>query len=236
MKVPTIQRRYKLLFCGAGLLAFVLAFAMGLRAADERFDLKVRQDFFAGFAGDKVALVRGMSAADAVLKQNPKDAEAMVWHGTGLFSQAGAAFRAGDQDSGMELFTKAMTEMDAAVDLEPNRIAVRIPRGAVLLKASVYMPQEVAASLIEKGISDYEKAYDIQKDHLADMGEHPRGELLFGLADAYSRLGNTAKAQVYFQRVTADMKGTVYASRAAKWLETKSLTKPESGCVGCHIK
>jgi len=133
MKVPTIQRRYKLLFCGAGLLAFVLAFAMGMRAADERFDLKARQDFFAGFAGDKVALGRGMSAADAVLNQNPKDAEAMVWHGTGLFSQAGAAFRAGDQDTGMELFTKAMTEMDAAVDLEPNRIAVRIPRGAVLL-------------------------------------------------------------------------------------------------------
>jgi tetratricopeptide (TPR) repeat protein len=236
MKVPTIQRRFAVLFGGAGLIAFGLSFANGIKAAEERFDAKVRQDFFAGFAGDKAALARGMSVTEAALKENPKNAEAMVWHGTGLFSQAGAAFRAGDQDNGMELFTKAMTEMDDAVALEPNRIAVRIPRGAVLLKASVYMPEEVAAPLIEKGISDYEKAYDIQKDRLAEMGEHPRGELLFGLADAYSRLGNTAKAKVYFERVATDMKGTVYGTRAAKWLETKSLTKAESGCVGCHIK
>src|SRR3954453_19352517 len=115
-----------------------------MKGTDERFDAKVRQDFFAGFAGDKAALARGMATSESILKDKPNHAEALVWHGTGLFFQAGAAFRSGDQEKGMELFTNAMKEMDEAVALEPNRVAVRIPRGASLLKASVYMPEEVA--------------------------------------------------------------------------------------------
>lgn len=236
MKVPTIQRRWAYVIGGTALLAFCLAFAAGMRAADERLDMKVRQDFFAGFGGDKAALDRGMAETEAVLKQDPRNAEAMVWHGTGVFSRAGAAFRSGDSETGQALFMKAMEEMDKAVDLAPDRVGVRIPRGAALMKSSLYMPDEVGRPLLEKAVTDYEKALEIQKARLDQLGDHPKGELLFGLADSYARLGQTDKAQAMFERVAKEMNGTEYAKRASKWLTTKSLTKAESGCYGCHVK
>jgi len=53
--------------------------------AQPRFDMQVRNDFFAGFGGDVAAFDRGMKACEQVLAQNPKHAEALVWHGGGVF-------------------------------------------------------------------------------------------------------------------------------------------------------
>jgi len=77
------------------------------------------------------------------------------------------------------------------VALAPDNVAVRIPRGAVLLTASHYIPDAgVARPLIADGVADYQRTYDLQKEYFATLGSHPRGELLFGLAEGYSRLGD----------------------------------------------
>src|SRR5580704_13597512 len=123
-------------FAIAGAIAFLIGFLSTIRSApaqEQRFDMKVRQDFFAGFAGDKEAMARGMKAAEEALATDPKNAEAMVWHGSGVLSEATQAFRAGDQPKGMEFWTRGLKEMQTAVDLAPDNVAVRIPRGAVLL-------------------------------------------------------------------------------------------------------
>ncbi|HJX85000.1 MAG TPA: hypothetical protein VJ723_11705, partial [Candidatus Angelobacter sp.] len=57
--------------------------------AQERFDLKVRNYFFAGFLGNDAALEKGMKICEAALAANPKDAEAMVWHGSGVYFRSG---------------------------------------------------------------------------------------------------------------------------------------------------
>jgi hypothetical protein len=125
--------------------------------------MKVRNDFFAGFAGDKEALARGMKACEEVLASDPKNAEAMVWHGSGTLSQATQEFQGGDQQKGIGLWTRGLKEMQTAVDLAPDSVAVRIPRGAVLLTASHYLPSpQMAKPLIEAGVSDYQRTYDIQ--------------------------------------------------------------------------
>jgi hypothetical protein len=114
---------------------------------------------------------------------------------------------------------------------------VRLPRGAVLLTGSRMMTnQEAARPLIERGVSDYEFAYSRQKDQLAELGEHPRGELLFGLADGWSRLGDQQKASFYFERILAGMAGTEYANRASVWIKNKALPLEKTGCIGCHVK
>src|SRR5215469_16699096 len=173
--------------------------AVAVLAAQDRFDLKVRNYFFAGFAGDANSLQQGMKMCEEALATDPKNAEALVWHGTGVLFAAGQAFRTGDQQKGGELWQRGLKEMDDAVELAPDNIAVRIPRGAVLLNASHYLPgPEMARPLIEKGVSDFEKAYDLQAPQLASLGTHPRGELLIGLADGYSRLGNQERAYVWF--------------------------------------
>src|SRR5581483_738827 len=92
--------------------------------AQERFDLIVRNDFFAGFQGDHEALARGMAKAEEALAANPKFPEAMVWHGSGTFYLSGEAARNRDFPKAAELYQKGMAEMAAAVALAPDSVAV----------------------------------------------------------------------------------------------------------------
>src|SRR5215469_13356050 len=102
------MRRKRVLMAIAGGGAFLVGFLSSISSAhaQERFDLKVRQDFFAGFAGNQDALDRGMKACEDTLATNPKNAEAMVWHGSGVLFEAGKYFQSGDQQKGMEFWTR----------------------------------------------------------------------------------------------------------------------------------
>ena len=224
------------------MMAWLLA--VGLTAStqnapnlDARFDMTVRTDFFAGFAGDEARLKKGMDACEQTLAANPKHAEALVWHGSGLAFQAGMAFQKGDTQTGFELWTRGMSEMDTAVALAPENVGVLIPRGAVLFQASRNMQPQMAKQLIEKAVGDYEKTLAIQTaaGSFDTLGDHPKGELLFGLAEGYSRLGQPEKARIYFERLTKDAPGSGQAPRAKEWLATGTLPKGTPlGCVGCH--
>jgi|SRR5579871_1004810 len=230
------MRRKKLKLTIAAVIAFLVGFLSTIRSApaQERFDLKVRNDFFAGFAGDKDALTRGMKACETALAENPKNAQALVWHGGGLLFQAGTAFQGGDQQKGMELWPRGLKEMQTAVDLEPDNVAVRIPRGATLLASSRFTPPEFGKPLLVDGVADYQRTYDLQKAVFATLGSHPRGELLFGLAEGYSRLGDEANATKYFEQIKRDLPDTAYAKRADLWMQNKSLPVAQTGCIGCH--
>src|SRR5204863_152327 len=91
------------------LIAWIVSWVLSIVVAGatqapppERFDLVVRTDFFAGFAGDQTRLDKGMEACERALAENPKHAEALVWHGSGLAFRAGMAFQRGDAQTGME--------------------------------------------------------------------------------------------------------------------------------------
>jgi hypothetical protein len=225
-------------FAIAGVLAFLIGFLSTIRSApaQNRFDLKVRNDFFAGYAGDKEALARGMKACEAALAADPKNAEAMVWHGSGVLAEAQGLFASGNAQKAMPVWMRALQEMQTAVDIAPDNVGVRIPRGAVLLTASHYIPDaSIAKPLIVDGVADYQHTYDLQKEYFATLGTHPRGELLMGLADGYSRLGDQDKATMYFDEIASTLPDTAYAKRANAWKETKSLPVEQTGCVGCHV-
>jgi TolA-binding protein len=66
------------------------------------------------------------------------------------------------------------------------------------------------------------------------LGTHKSGELMIGMADAYARLGQQEKAQQWFERIQKDLPGTPYAKSAGAWLETKTLTPRQAGCLSCH--
>ncbi len=201
----------------------------------QRFDMVVRADFFAGFAGSEERLAKGMAACERTLAADPANAEALVWHGSGLAFNAGMAFRKGDQETGMALWQRGLQEMDAAVAMAPENIGVLIPRGALLLQATMNMPPELARPLLEKAVGDYEHVLALQSSYFDTLGDHPKGELLFGLAEGFSRLGNTEKARRYFNRLIADAPTSGQAPKAQAWLTTGSLPKSQGlGCVGCH--
>lgn len=206
------------------------------RPADaQRFDMAVRADFFAGFTGDEARLKKGMDTCERVLADNSDHAEALVWHGSGLAYNAGMAFQKGDMKTGGELWQRGMQEMDKAVALEPDNVGVLIPRGALLLQATQNMPPDMGRPLLEKAVGDYEHVLALQSSYFSTLGDHPKGELLFGLAVGYSRLGNLDKARMYFDRLIKDAPASGQAPKARTWLSTGALPKSEGlGCVGCH--
>lgn len=215
--------------------ALVSTAVLPLAAQNVRFDYVVRNDYFAGFAGNREALTRAMAKTEAVLSNDPNHAEALVWHGAGLVFGSGDLFQKGEQQKGIEQYTKGMSMMDKAVALEPKSVGVRIPRGSVLMQASFGMPPQMAKPVLEKALDDYMTSYEVQKDQIAQLGEHPRGELLFGIANSYRRLGDDAKAEEWFKMIATAMPGTNYAKRADVWLTTKTLTPAQQRCAGCHV-
>jgi tetratricopeptide (TPR) repeat protein len=215
-------------------IAAMIILTAGALASQDRFDMQVRNYFFAGLAGDAASLQKGMKFCEDILANDPKQPEALVWHGMGLVGQSREAFKKGDQQNGASLWQRGLDEMDQATAIAPNALGVRIVRGAVLLIASQYVSSEAAHPLIEKGLSDYEKAYSVQGPDLSHLGTHKSGELMIGIADAYARLGQPDKAQQWFERIQKDLPNTPYATSAGIWLETKTLTPRQAGCLGCH--
>lgn len=207
------------------------------RPRRERFDFLVREDFFAGFAGDKAALARGMKTCEDALAKNPRHAEALVWHGGGLVFISGQYFQKGDVKTGMETWTRGLKEMDAAVAIDPDNVGVLIPRGSTLISASRFMqPADTARPLLQKGLADYEKVLQMQKSYFANLSGHARGELLYGLAEGWLRLGNAEKARAYFQRLVSEAPGSTRQQQATAFLETGKLTSSTMSCTGCHAQ
>jgi tetratricopeptide (TPR) repeat protein len=216
----------------------VLMLTGGLVLAQQRFDDLVRGDFFAGVSGNKEALDRGMKKTEEILANEPNHAEAKVWHGSGLMTRSGEAFQKGDFQNGMSLWQQALKEMEQAVQLDPTNVGVLIPRGAVLITASRFTPPEMGKPILEVGVADFEKVLKLQEAYFSSLGTHPRGELLTGIAEGWSRLGNQDKARQYFERIASELSGSVYEQKARAWLENKPEVKSPAffNCSGCHVR
>jgi hypothetical protein len=201
--------------------------------APERFDEKVRADFFDGMRGDDAAMARAMKVCEETLAKNPKHAEAMVWHGAGVVTESRNAFRVGDRAKGIDLYTKGIAEMDAAVALEPDNVGVRIPRGAVFLAMAPFVPEPEKTKLLERGLSDYERTYALQEAEFPKLTLHAREQLLYGLTDGYANLGQTDKAQSYFERMKVAAAGSELLPRAASRAKGEKVDG-QTPCEQCH--
>lgn len=202
-----------------------------------RFDELVRSDFFAGLAGDKEKLDRAMKVAEDTLAKNPKNAEAMVWHGGGVYFESKDWYMKGDYVKGGQFMQDGLREMDEAVALAPDNIGVLIPRAAVLLGSAPHVPMpDMARQMFEKATGDYEKILRIQADDFATMPVHSRGELLGALAEGWHALGNDEKSRGYLQRMVKDAPNSAYAKKAAALLEALPPKGPLGAtCLGCHV-
>jgi tetratricopeptide (TPR) repeat protein len=201
----------------------------------QRFDYRVRADFFAGVAGDETRLTRAMELCDRALAENPKHAEAMVWRGAIVFVRAGQAFQKGDVAAGGQMFERAMKEMNDAAALAPDNPGVLIPRAAVLFEGTRNMPPDMARPLLESAIANYEHVLEIQTPIWRTLGDHAKGELLFGLAEGWARLGRPEKARAYFERLIHDAPTSGQTPKAQQWIATGTIPKANgTSCVGCH--
>jgi tetratricopeptide (TPR) repeat protein len=227
---------------GAAICNFSLAlFAKGSKGQDsakpERFDSLVREGFFAGFTGDSEAFARGMKKCEEALAKNPKDAEALVWHGSGLSYQAKATFTAGDAEKGRKIRAQADEEMNDAVNMRPDDVAVLIPRASITLSAALHVPTpELAKKNFQVATTDYEKILRLESPAFSKLPIHSRGELLGGLAEAWNGLGDKEKSKAYLQRMVVELPNTAYSNQANEILSAPSRTGAlGTTCLGCHM-
>jgi len=199
-------------------------------------------DLLGALSGDTEKFERGMRTLEGLLAKNPNDPAVKVLYGNGIFARSGLAFQKGDVQAATKLWQQSMNEMAHAVQSAPNNIFVRARRGVVLISASRSgsMPEAMAKPLIQSAVEDFETVLEIREmeQTLAQRSTHQRGELLTGIAEGWSRLGNPDKARSYFERITRDLKGTVYEQKAKAWLEDKPEAKTAEyfACSGCHVE
>lgn len=201
----------------------------------ERFDDRVRSDFFDGLRGDAAAMARAMKLCEDTLAKNPRHAEAMVWHGAGVIGQARDAFAARDRARGLELYRKGLAEMDAAVELAPDDVGVRIPRGAVVLAMAPFTPEPERTKLLERGLADYEATYAIQQPYFGTLTLHAREQLLYGLTDGYAHLGQHDKAAAYLEHMKTEAAGSELLPRATARVNGEPVEGP-TPCEECHAR
>jgi tetratricopeptide (TPR) repeat protein len=217
-------------------LAFIVLAAAALAAQDRLDTTRMRNDLFAGLAGNQEAIARMLVASEKMLAEFPDSAQALVWHGVASLARSFQLLQ-GNQDAGMAAFQKAIGEMDRAVELAPDDIEVRALRGVLLAPLSRQMPEPFTTRMLEKARSDYQRLYDIQEKELQTLVTHPLGELLQGLGDIYSRQAKPAEAEKYYGKILEMLKDTEYARRAAAWMETRQpLPAAQTACVGCHTR
>jgi len=215
--------------------ALALAAAQDAAVKPQRFDYLVRADFFAGAAGDDARLQKVIEICERTLEQHPQHPEAMVWHGAVAIVRSRQAFQNGDAAAGQQQFARGVKEMTDAVALAPNSPGVLIPRGAVLFEATRGMPPEMARPLVQSAIANYERALEVQAPSFATLGDHAKGELLFGLADGWARVGDAQKARQYFERLIADAPSSGQTAKAREFMATGVVPASNgSSCVGCH--
>ena len=181
-----------------------------------------------------------MEMIDEALTANPKNAKAKVTHGIGILRRSGDAAQRGELEKSAKMYQAALDEMEEAVQLAPDDAIVRVPRGSTFITASRFMPPQMAKPLLEIGLSDFEKVLELQErdQTFSKRSAHQRGELLTGLADGWNRMGNDEKAREYFERILAELGGTVYEKRAQAWLGNKPESRSPAffACIGCHVE
>jgi len=217
------------------LLVLVLSTSLAV-LAQQRFDFKVREDMFAGMDGDTAAFDRAMKLIDGTLAADPNHAEALVWRGDGRLFLAGQAFQRGAIAEGQALTAQATADMDRAVALAPDNIAVRVPRAAGLLPFARGMRpfnRPEADRMTRTAIDDFEFVVAASISWWSKLSEHGRGELLGALVDGWLQLGDTAKADPYLARMTSELPDTPYARNAALRRADPAARVPLT-CLGCH--
>jgi non-heme chloroperoxidase len=201
----------------------------------ERFDMKVREDMFAGFDDDEKAFERAMALIERTLAVHPDHAEALVWRGTGRLFLAGQAFGRRAFAEGMRLQAEGLADLERGVALDDS-IATRGARAPVLVIYAAALRRHdraLADRLTTTAIGDFEFMVAREQARWGELASHNRGELLGGLAQGWLQIDDPAKAAPYLDRMIAELPNTPYAKAAAQ-RRADPASKAALTCLGCH--
>ena len=138
----------------------------------DRFDMLVRADFFAGFAGDRDQLTKHGCMREGVTG-NPSHAEALVtstapaWH----FRLARPSLPASRRR--MDLWTTGMRELDRPLN-RPLGGRADSARGHAADGDTCNIPPEMAALLLKSALANYERVLGTSVVAGLQLGDHAK--------------------------------------------------------------
>ena len=212
------------------ILTFIVSLFLGAPAADagagrQRFDISCAPISSRGSPATRRGWSKGMAACERVLADNPNHAEALVWHGAGLAFSAGRAFQKGDMKPAASCGSAASRRWTKAVALEPDNVGVLHSAGRAAASGDAEHAGRDGTAADREGRQRLRARPRAAGGDFGTLGDHPKGELLFGLAEGYSRLGNGEKARMYFDRLIKDAPASGQAPKAQAWLATGAIPK-----------
>jgi tetratricopeptide (TPR) repeat protein len=220
-----------------GLLLGFCSHPREIQAADSqpRLEQQIRDEYTAGFRGDRAALDRAVTATQKIVDAQPAHAEALAYLGSATLVLSGRAFlEEHDMQKGVELWEKGNAMMDKAVQLQPDNMDVRNLRGTTLLMGSRQAPPDWQPAMLQKSLADFNRILELSQDHFSALPERERGELLASLADGYDRSGEKEKSRAQLERIVKELPGTEYAKRAEAWLKDPSYPVEKRTCIDCQ--
>ena len=187
--------------------------------------------------GDTAAFDRAMKLIADTLAADPDHAEALVWRGDGRLFLAVQAFQRGATAEGQALTAQGTADMDRAVALAPNDIAVRVPRAAGLLPFARGM-RRVRSPRSGPDDPNGHRRLRVRGGRQHALVE--QAELSMAAASCWGRWPMAGcsstmlpRPSPYLDRMTNELPDTPYAKNATLRRADPASRVPLT-CLGCH--
>ena len=116
--------------------------------------------------------------------------------------------------------SSSLADLDRARALEPENPGVRMVAAQTLLNLAKYHPIDAMAERYAKqGIEDAKVALSKLEPNWDKQPQDVKGRLLIGVAEAHAKLGQTALARDWFNRVIGAVPGSAWAEQAQAWID-----------------
>ncbi len=163
-----------------------------------------------GARGDKDAVKHSKALLEKLVELEPGNATARAWYGSVLTLCGRDAWLPIEK---MRLVQKGLIEMDRAVELAPDDVAIR------LLRARNGLSLPGVFHRLNTSIGDLEHVLSLQKAHPGTVGPGTLRGVLLELGRAYGKAGDKKKARHCLEELTTRFPRSAEAAQAAKILE-----------------
>ncbi len=163
-----------------------------------------------GAQGDKDAVKRSRALLEKLVGLEPGNAAARAWYGSVLTLCGRDAWLPIEK---MRLVQKGLNEMDRAVQLAPDDVAIR------LLRARNGLSLPGVFHRLDTSIGDLEHVLSLEKAHPGTVGPGTLRGVLLELGRAYGKAGDKKKARQRLEELTTRFPRSAEAAQAEKILE-----------------
>jgi len=197
----------------------------------------LREDIFAGFrSGNMERLAKAEQNIEVLLKERPDQrASLLAWKAGAAIYRAVRAHEAGQAAEFERTFASALSDFNAAAQLEPGNGGVAAITGGSMATFADRLPAAHRAAAWTRAYDNYSLLWKQQGADIEKLPVHHKGEVLSGLTQSAQRTGRQEEAAQYLDKMLTVLADTPYEAMAKQWkADPASAAKTSLTCKNCH--